>query len=70
MDDGPAASEDVLSILYRSDPDGGGGMSQGSSLLALKTLIEDFHADIQGPVRDERGNVYRLDLPLAEDRGD
>jgi GAF domain-containing protein len=67
IDTGPGLADGVRNQLYAdkvSDPQSGG---RGWSLLLIKSVLNDFNGDIDYPYKDGRGNVFTIDLPLAQD---
>jgi len=70
VDTGPGFSENVSGALYDGqarDPDSGGS---GYGLYLSKYALEEFDGYISRPKRDERGNFFTLNLPVAEFRGE
>jgi two-component system sensor histidine kinase TctE len=67
IDTGPGLPAGMRNQLYTGkviDPRSEG---RGWSLLLVKSVLNDFKGDIGYPYKDERGNVFPLDLPLAVD---
>jgi GAF domain-containing protein/FixJ family two-component response regulator len=65
IDTGPGVPDFMRDQLYAdkvNDPDSDG---RGWSLLLIKSVLNDFNGDIDFPHKDERGNVFTIDLPLA-----
>jgi signal transduction histidine kinase len=65
IDSGPGVSEAVLPQLYRGvvlDPESKGN---GYGLLLIKHILNELDGDIGLPTRDERGNVFTIELPLV-----
>jgi len=68
IDSGPGVAAHIRDQLYTGkviDPNSMGG---GTSLLIIKSVLSDFNGNILYPEKDDRGNVFTIDLPLALDQ--
>jgi len=68
IDSGPGVVPHVRDQLYTDkviDPESKG---RGLSLLIIQSVLNDFNGEISYPNKDQRGNVFTIDLPLALDQ--
>jgi GAF domain-containing protein/CheY-like chemotaxis protein len=69
-DTGPGVSEAVRSQLLKGPVDDPDSPGRGCGLWYSKYILEIMGGDIFLPIHDERGNVFTLSLPFAQDQGD
>lgn len=68
IDSGPGVAPHVREQLYTDKVIDEESTGRGLSLLIIQSVLNDFNGDISYPVKDQRGNVFTIDLPLALDQ--